>query len=114
MAISRAEEIALWTAGILMFVVFMGCLGWRLCSITFKTMIVRMTGRGRKRRLNPTERKVNKILSNESAREILKAHALTAINSQVNYKNSSQYISRKDNMIFCCRPTKDGLATRPS
>ena len=83
MAISQGESIALWTLGILMFVVFMGCLGWRLFSITFKTMIVRMTGRGRKRRLNPTEKRVNKILSNESAREILKAHALTAINSQV-------------------------------
>merc|ERR1719445_1644137 len=49
-------------------------------------MIANMTrqGRGRKRRLNPTEKKVNKILSNESAREILKAHALTAINSQAN------------------------------
>lgn len=30
------------------------------------------------------EKKVNKILSNESAREILKAHAITAINSQAN------------------------------
>ena len=29
------------------------------------------------------EKRVNKILNNESAREILKAHALTAINSQV-------------------------------
>jgi len=88
MAISRGESIALWTAGILMFVVFMGCLGWRLFSITFKTMIVRMTGRGRKRRLNPTEKRVNKILSNESAREILKAHALTAINSQANKRRA--------------------------
>merc|ERR1719348_2257493 len=51
-------------------------------------MIVRMTGRGRKRRLNPTEKKVNKILSNESAREILKAHALTAINSQANKRRA--------------------------
>ena len=37
----------------------------------------------RKKKLNPMEKRVNKILNNESAREILKAHALTAINSQV-------------------------------
>ena len=111
MAISRGESIALWTAGILMFVVFMGCLGWRLFSITFKTMIVRMTGRGRKRRLNPTEKRVNKILSNESARELLKAHALTAINSQVRrlIAASSQILSR-----VISRQTKDELATRRS
>ena len=48
-------------------------------------MIANMTGQGKSKRkkLNPMEKKVNKILSNESAREILKAHALTAINSQV-------------------------------
>jgi len=38
----------------------------------------------KKKKLNPTEKKVNKILSNENAREILKAHAITAINSQAN------------------------------
>ena len=39
--------------------------------------------RPKKKKLNPTEKKVNKILSNDNTREILKAHALTAINSQV-------------------------------
>ena len=39
--------------------------------------------KSKKKKLNPSEKKVNKILSNENAREILKAHALTAINSQV-------------------------------
>jgi len=43
--------------------------------------------------LNPAEKKVNKILSNESAREILKAHALTAINSQAN-KRKQGYSSQ--------------------
>jgi len=38
----------------------------------------------KKKKLNPAEKKVNKILSNENAREILKAHAITAINSQAN------------------------------
>jgi len=38
----------------------------------------------KKKKLNPSEKKVNKILSNENTREILKAHALTAINSQAN------------------------------
>merc|ERR1719228_2025132 len=40
--------------------------------------------KSKKKKLNPSEKKVNKILSNENAREILKAHALTAINSQAN------------------------------
>ena len=84
MTFSRGESIALWT-GVILFVIFVTCLFWRLCSVTFRTMIDNMTGRGksRKGRLNPTEKKVNKILSNDSAREILRAHALTAINSQV-------------------------------
>ena len=84
MSFSRGESIALWT-GVILFIVFLSCIFWRLCSVTCKTMFANMTGRkkGRKR-LNPMEKKVNKILSNESAREILKAHALTAINSQEN------------------------------
>ena len=114
MAISRAESIALWTAGILMFVVFMGCLGWRLCSITFKTMIVRMTGRGRKRRLNPTEKKVNKILSNESAREILKAHALTAINSQVWGRIFLIFSHKYDTILFQANKRRAGFSSQLS
>jgi len=48
-------------------------------------MIDNMTpAKSKKKKLNPSEKKVNKILSNENAREILKAHALTAINSQAN------------------------------
>ena len=38
---------------------------------------------GRQKKLNPQEKKVNKILSNQNAREILKSRAITAINSQV-------------------------------
>merc|ERR1719195_957043 len=48
----------------------------------------------KKKKLSTTEKKVNKILSNENAREILKAHAITAINSQANRAKrsySSQY-----------------------
>ena len=44
----------------------------------------------KKKKLNPTEKKVNKILSNENAREILKAHAITAINSQV--RKEAEYL----------------------
>ena len=84
MSFSHGESIALWT-GVILFVVFLTCIFWRLISVTCKTMIVTVTGQGRSRRkrMNPREERVNKILSNESAREILKAHALTAINSQV-------------------------------
>lgn len=32
--------------------------------------------------MNPQEKKINKILSNQNAREILKSRAITAINSQ--------------------------------
>ena len=54
-------------------------------SKIYRTMIdnVRPVNSKKKKKLNPTEKKVNKILSNENAREILKAHAITAINSQV-------------------------------
>ena len=85
MSFSRGESIALWT-GVILFVIFLTCMFWRLCSVTCKTMLANMTGHGksRRKRLNPMEKKVNKILSNESAREILKAHAITAINSQAN------------------------------
>ena len=88
MSFSRGESIALWT-GVILFVTFMTCLFWRLCSVTCRTMIANMTGhgKGKRKKLNPMEKKVNKILSNESAREILKAHALTAINSQVENKS---------------------------
>merc|ERR1711863_94639 len=37
----------------------------------------------RQKKLNPQEKKVNKILSNQNAREISKSRAITAINSQV-------------------------------
>ena len=78
---SRAESIALWV-GVILFVIFLSCLFWKLCAVTCRTIITNVTGR-RKKKLNPTEKRVNKILSNENAREILKAHALTAMNSQV-------------------------------
>ena len=78
---SRAESIALWV-GVILFVIFLSCLFWNLCAVTCRTIITNVTGR-RKKKLNPTEKRVNKILSNENAREILKAHALTAMNSQV-------------------------------
>ena len=80
---SRAESIALWV-GVILFVIFLSCLFWNLCAVTCRTIITNVTGR-RKKKLNPTEKRVNKILSNENAREILKAHALTAMNSQVKH-----------------------------
>jgi len=94
MSFSHGESIALWT-GVILFVVFLTCIFWRLISVTCKTMIVTVTGQGRSRRkrMNPREERVNKILSNESAREILKAHALTAINSQAN-KRKQGYSSQ--------------------
>ena len=82
MSFTRGESIALWT-GVILFVTFLSCLFYRLCSVTCRTMISNMGSTKRKKRLNPMEKRVNKILNNESAREILKAHALTAINSQV-------------------------------
>ena len=71
---SRGESIALWV-GVILFVIFLTCLFWNLCAVTCRTIITNVTGR-RKKKLNPTEKRVNKILSNDSAREILKAHAI--------------------------------------
>ena len=48
-----------------------------------RTLIQNMRPAGRQKKLNPQEKKVNKILSNQNAREILKSRAITAINSQV-------------------------------
>lgn len=45
-------------------------------------MLVRVRPSKKKRKLNPQEKKINKILSNQNAREILKSRAITAINSQ--------------------------------
>ena len=59
-------------------------------------MISNMGSTKRKKRLNPMEKRVNKILNNESAREILKAHALTAINSQVRKLKTIQKILTAD------------------
>lgn len=85
MGFSRGESIALWT-GLILFVALLSCLFYRLLAVTCRTMIdnVRPVNSKKKKKLNPTEKKVNKILSNENAREILKAHAITAINSQAN------------------------------
>jgi len=84
MTFSRGESIALWT-GIILFLGIISCLFYRLCSVTCRTMIYNVRPpNSKKKKLNPTEKKVNKILSNENAREILKAHAITAINSQAN------------------------------
>ena len=85
MAFSRAETIALGVLVILFVVTTCACCFWRLCSVTCKTMLAKMPG-NRRRRLNPAEKRVNKILSNESAREILKAHAVTAMNSAANQR----------------------------
>ena len=57
---------------------------------------------GKQKKLNPQEKKVNKILSNQNAREILKSRAITAINSQVLYgqwtyiktKGETKYFSK--------------------
>ena len=85
MGFSRAETIALGVLVILFVVTTCACCFWRLCSVTCKTMLAKMPG-NRRRRLNPAEKRVNKILSNESAREILKAHAVTAMNSAANQR----------------------------
>ena len=74
----------------LLSITFLGCLFYRLCAVTCRTMISNMGNSKRKKKLNPMEKRVNKILNNESAREILKAHALTAINSQVRRLQLSQ------------------------
>merc|ERR1712106_1087959 len=85
MGFSRGESIALWT-GLILFVALLSCIFYRLCSLTCRTMIDNVVppNSKKKKKLNPAEKKVNKILSNENAREILKAHAITAINSQAN------------------------------
>lgn len=93
MSFTRGESIALWT-GVILFVTFLGCVFYRLCAVTCRTMISNMGHSKRKKKLNPMEKRVNKILNNESAREILKAHALTAINSQVRTFNLSQFRSK--------------------
>merc|ERR1712106_58712 len=85
MGFSRGESIALWT-GLILFVALLSCIFYRLCSLACRTMIDNVVppNSKKKKKLNPAEKKVNKILSNENAREILKAHAITAINSQAN------------------------------
>jgi len=79
-----------------MFTALVGFCCFRLCSLTFRVMLsrIRPAKKQEKRKLNPQEKKVHKILSNQNAREILKSRAITAINSQVNRSRrgySSQY-----------------------
>merc|ERR1719471_1299584 len=78
---SRGEAIALWV-GVILFVALLSCVFYRLCRVTVQTLIQNMRPAGRQKKLNPQEKKVNKILSNQNAREILKSRAITAINSQ--------------------------------
>merc|ERR1712203_991555 len=49
---------------------------------------------GKQKKLNPQEKKVNKILSNQNAREILKSRAITAINSQQASRSRRGYSSQ--------------------
>ena len=121
MSFTRGESIALWT-GVILFVSFLSCLFYRLCSVTCRTMISNMGSTKRKKRLNPMEKRVNKILNNESAREILKAHALTAINSQVRkeklrLKNSRYKIphfqANKRRQGYSSQVSLDSLGTVP-
>ena len=107
MSFTRGESIALWT-GVIIFLILISCLFYRLCSVTCRTMISNMGSTTRKKRLNPMEKRVNKILNNESAREILKAHALTAINSQVRKGERNLGIENKS---FTFRPTRGGRVT---
>ena len=83
---SSGESAALW-AGVSLLLLLLTCGLWNLCGSCRTRISCRMQSisgaRRKKKKLNPTERRVNKILSNDSAREILKAHALTAMNSQV-------------------------------
>lgn len=81
MAFSRGEAIALWV-GIILFCALLFCIFYRLCRVTVQTLVDNMRPVGKKKKLNPQEKKVNKILSNQNAREILKSRAITAINSQ--------------------------------
>merc|ERR1719167_1031848 len=81
MVFSRGEAIALWV-GVILFVAILSCVLYRLCRVTVQTLIQNMRPAGRQKKLNPQEKKVNKILSNQNAREILKSRAITAINSQ--------------------------------
>merc|ERR1719167_206333 len=81
MVFSRGEAIALWV-GVILFVAILSCVLYRLCRVTAQTLIQNMRPAGRQKKLNPQEKKVNKILSNQNAREILKSRAITAINSQ--------------------------------
>jgi len=83
MSFSRGDTIALWT-GLLLMAGFLSAVFYRLCSVTVRTMLSRIKPVGKKKKMNAQEKKVNKILSNESAREILKSRAITAINSQAN------------------------------
>jgi len=81
MAFSRGEAIALWV-GVILFCSMLFCIFYRLCKVTVRTLIENLRPAEKKKKLNSQEKKVNKILSNQNAREILKSRAITAINSQ--------------------------------
>jgi len=70
----------LFLGGSLLFVIF------RLCKISWRTIWERRTGR-RPRRATPQENRVNEILSNSGARQILSSLARTAVNSQTNRRD---------------------------
>lgn len=88
MAFSRGEAIALWV-GVIFFCAILFCLFYRLCWVTAQTLIDNIRPVDKKKKLNPQEKKVNKILSNQNAREILKSRAITAINSQASRSRRS-------------------------
>ena len=113
MSFTRGESIALWT-GVILFVTFLGCLFYRLCSVTCRTMISNMGSSRRRKRLNPMEKRVNKILNNESAREILKAHALTAINSQVCWHSLWRHFCSIENFVFQANKRRLGYSSQVS
>ena len=97
--LSSGESAALW-AGVSLLLLLLTCGLWNLCGSCRTRITCRMQslsgGRRKKKKLNPTEKRVNKILSNDSAREILKAHALTAMNSQVDiYPLSTSLLFQK-------------------
>jgi len=93
MVFSRGEAIALWV-GVILFVALLSCVLYRLCRVTVQTLIQNMRPAGKQKKLNPQEKKVNKILSNQNAREILKSRAITAINSQQASRSRRGYSSQ--------------------
>ena len=86
---SRAQSIVFLTC-LIFAIIVLGCLFYRLCSITFSKVLKNVKSLASEKRLSSSEKKVKMILSDERAREILKARAITAINSKANSADSAE------------------------